>query len=53
MMISGRMIWMGHVTLIGEKINGYGILWGNLNETDHSEDLGVDEDNRKVNLRNK
>jgi hypothetical protein len=44
---------MGHLTFIVEKINGYGILWENLNETDHSEDLGIDGDNLKVNHRNK
>ena len=44
---------MGHVTFIGEKINGCGILWGNLNERDHLEDLGIDDDNLKVQLINK
>jgi len=44
---------MGHVTLTGEEINGYGIVWGKLNETDHLEDLGIDEDNLKIYLINK
>jgi hypothetical protein len=44
---------MGHVILIGEEINAYGILWGNLNERDHLEDLGIDEDNLKIHLINK
>jgi hypothetical protein len=52
-MTSGMMIWMGLVTLIGMKINGSGILWGNLNERDHLEDLGIDEDNLKIHLINK
>ena len=51
--MSGRMIWMGHVTLTGETINVYGILWGNLNERDHLQDLGIDEDNLIIHLINK
>ena len=39
--------------IIGEKINGYWILWRNLNETDHLEDLGTEEDNLNINLKNK
>jgi hypothetical protein len=36
------MIWAIHVTCMDEMSNAYKILFGNLKERDHSEELGID-----------
>jgi hypothetical protein len=39
---SRRMRWAGHVARMGEMKNAYKLLSRNLNERNHSEDLGKD-----------
>jgi hypothetical protein len=41
-MKSGTLRWVGLLARIGEKINSYTILRGNLKERDHLEDFSVD-----------
>jgi hypothetical protein len=42
MIKSGRMRWGKHEAHMGETINAYKVLVGNLKEMDHKKDLGVD-----------
>jgi len=39
---SKRIRWVGHVARTRDRRGVYGVLWGNLLETDHLGDLGVD-----------
>jgi hypothetical protein len=41
-MITDKMRYSGHVALVGVVKNAHKIFVGNLNEGDHSEDLGID-----------
>jgi len=36
------MRWAGHVACMGSRRGAYRVLWGNLSERDHLEDLGTD-----------
>jgi hypothetical protein len=40
---SRRLRWAGHVARIGSREACAGFWWGNLRETDHWGDRGVDE----------
>ena len=37
------MRWVGHVARMGERRGAYRVLGGDLRESDHLEDPGVDE----------
>ena len=39
---SRRIKWVGHVAHMGERRGVYGFWWGNLRETDHVGDPGID-----------
>jgi hypothetical protein len=48
---SRRIRWVGHVARMGEMRVVYRVLVGNVRERNHSEDLGVYEDNIKMDVQ--